>query len=142
MRYYSKATGSTYLDSLHSRMPDDVVPITEDRYLEVFANRPLGKVCGHDQEGLPILIDIPALTPVERAEEERGWRDEQISAILWLRERHRDQLDLNQSSTLTADQFNELLNYIRQLRDWPQSSDFPLTQARPVKPEWIAKQIE
>ena len=140
MRYYSKTTGSTYLDSLHSTMPDDVVPITEDRYLEVFANRPLGKACGHDDEGLPILIDPPALTSVERAEQERGWRDEQINRILWLRERHRDQLDLNQSPTLTADQFNELLTYIRDLRDWPQSLEFPSADARPVKPDWIAEQ--
>ncbi|CAI8890981.1 Phage tail protein [Pseudomonas sp. IT-347P] len=142
MRYYSKATGSTYLDTLHSNMPDDVVPITEDRYLEVFANRPLGKVCGHDDDGLPILIDPPAQTPFERAEQERGWRDEQINAILWLRERHRDQLDLNQLPTLTAAQFNELLTYIRNLRDWPQSSEFPSAGARPVEPAWIVEQPE
>lgn len=142
MRYYSKTTGSTYLDSLHSTMPGDVVPMTEERYLEVFANRPLGKACGHDDEGLPILIDPPALTPFQRAEQERGWRDEQINAILWLRERHRDQLDLNQLPTLTSEQFNELLTYIRNLRDWPQSSEFPSAEARPVEPDWIVQQPE
>ncbi|MDX9673129.1 MULTISPECIES: phage tail assembly chaperone [unclassified Pseudomonas] len=142
MRYYSKTTGSTYLDTVHSSMPDDVRPIPEARYLEVFANRPLGKICAHDEEGLPVLIDRPALSPAESAEQERSWRNEQIKAVLWLRDRHRDQHDSAQLQTLSADQFNELLTYIRDLRDWPQSPSFPSRDLRPVAPAWVIDPLQ
>ena len=140
MRYYSQSTGCTYLDRVHSVMPDDVIQISDALYHEVFANPAPGKVRSHDESGLPILIDLPGLTSEERAEQERVWRDEQINSVLWLRERHRDQLDLNQTASLTTEQFSELLIYIRNLRDWPQSSEFPSADARPVAPTWIAGQ--
>lgn len=56
MRFYSQTTGSTYLSEIHSVMPDDVVRITEDRFLSVIANPAPDMVREHDIEGLPILI--------------------------------------------------------------------------------------
>lgn len=79
--------------------------------------------------------------PVQ-AENERLWRDGVIADIRWLRERHRDEQDLQQEPTLTADQFGELLAYLQQLRYWPQSPDFPDSEQRPVAPAWIADQAE
>lgn len=140
MRYYSKSTDCTYLERVHSVMPDDVIEISDALYQEVFANPMLGKIRSVDESGLPILIDPPGLTPEEREKQERSWRDEQIDSVLWLRERHRDQIDLNQTPSLTTEQFSELLIYIRNLRDWPQSADFPSAEARPVVPSWIAQQ--
>lgn len=64
MRYYSKTTGNTYLSFMHGEhMPEDALPITDARYLEVIANPAPGKVRGHDDEGLPILIDAPTYVP-------------------------------------------------------------------------------
>ncbi|MEN5045605.1 hypothetical protein SAMN05660659_00758 [Pseudomonas sp. LAMO17WK12:I6] len=140
MRYYSKSTDCTYLDRVHSVMPDDVIQISDALYQEVFANPAFGKVRSQDENGLPILIDPPELTSEERAKQERSWRDKQINSVLWLRERHRDQLDLNQTASLTTEQFSELLIYIRNLRDWPQSAAFPSPESRPVVPSWIAEQ--
>ncbi|TDL95675.1 phage tail protein [Stutzerimonas stutzeri ATCC 17588 = LMG 11199] len=57
MRFYSKHTGATYLESVHAQMPADAVPIAEDRYQLVIANPTLGKMRSHDGDGLPILID-------------------------------------------------------------------------------------
>ncbi|MFJ2488037.1 phage tail protein [Pseudomonas sp. NPDC087639] len=142
MRYYSKSTDCTYLDRVHSVMPDDVIEISDALYQEVFANPMLGKIRSLDESGLPILIDPPGLTSEEREKLERSWRDEQINTVLWLRERHRDQLDLNQTPSLTTEQFSELLIYIRSLRDWPQSPDFPSAEARPIVPSWIAEQTQ
>ena len=63
-RYYSKETGSTYIDAVHgASMPPDVVLITDARYLEVIGNPSPGKIRSHDAEGLPILIDPPAYVP-------------------------------------------------------------------------------
>lgn len=62
-RHYSAKTGSTYLDGIHSEIPADAVPITEERYLSVIANPSPGKVRSHDANGLPILIDPPVYVP-------------------------------------------------------------------------------
>lgn len=142
MRYYSKSTGSVYLGNVHDTMPIDVVPFPDARYLEVIANPEPGKVRGHGEDGLPILIAPPAQTLVERSELERVWRNVEIESVKWLRERHRDQLDIGEDTTLTAEQFSELLTYIRNLRDWPQSPEFPSVDSRPVKPVWISEQAQ
>ncbi len=63
-RYYSKSTGCTYVHAIHGdQMPDDAVPITDQRYSEVIANPAAGKIRSHDTHGLPILIDPPPVAP-------------------------------------------------------------------------------
>lgn len=140
-RYYSQATGCTYLKSVHGEnMPSDVVAITEGVYLAVIANPAPGKIRSHDAAGLPVLIDPPPATADELAERERQWRDGELVAVTWLRDRHRDQLDIGADTTLTTEQFAELLLYMQQLRDWPQSGAFPDSAQRPAPPPWIAEQ--
>src|SRR5690606_28386362 len=72
---------------------------------------------------------------------ERAWRDQQIAAVEWLRNRHRDQLEIGAPTTLTAGQYQELLQYMQDLRDWPQSAEFPAQEYRPQPPEWLAGQL-
>jgi len=141
-RFYSPSTGCTYLLSVHGEnMPGDVLEIAESVYLSVIGSPAPGKIRAHDEKGLPYLIDAP--TPVlDPSAREREWRDGELSAVMWLRERHRDQLEISDSATLTAEQFNMLLVYMQALRDWPQSPDFPDSQHRPTAPEWIAEQHE
>ncbi|MQA52570.1 hypothetical protein [Pseudomonas piscis] len=79
----------------------------------------------------------PLLDP---ATEERNWRDVELISLLWLRERHRDQIEIEAPTTLTVDQFKELLKHIQALRNWPQSPDFPQIEHRPVAPPWLAEQ--
>ncbi|KJJ96010.1 phage tail assembly chaperone [Pseudomonas tussilaginis] len=143
-RFYSQSTGSTYLSSLHHTMPDDVVPIDEARYSEVIANPDPAKVRSHDADGLPVLIDAPVYVPtvVELEAAERIWRDSQVTTTEWLVTRHRDEQDMQQSTTLTAEQFAALLVYRQMLRDWPQDSRFPYSDFRPVEPPWIAEQAQ
>ncbi|MFG7339436.1 phage tail protein [Pseudomonas aeruginosa] len=62
-RFYSKESGCTYLEGIHSNMPADVVMISEERYWAVIANPDSGKVRSHDADGLPILIDPPIYVP-------------------------------------------------------------------------------
>lgn len=82
------------------------------------------------------------LSPGQIADNERAWRDGQLSSVKWLRERHRDQQDIGGACTLTDDQFQELLVYMQSLRDWPQSPGFPEQTLRPVPPDWIASQTQ
>ena len=68
---------------------------------------------------------------------ERAWRDAELAALVWLRDRHRDQLELGAATTLTPEQFGELLVFMQALRDWPQSAAFPDSSARPVPPAFL-----
>jgi hypothetical protein len=140
-RYYSQATGCTYLLGLHTSMPADVVEISEALFLSAICNPAPGKTLAHDEQGLPYLVDAPEPLP-DLAAQERAWRDSELSALMWLRERHRDQLEISEAPTLTVEQFNELLVYMQALRDWPQSPDFPSVEMRPVAPDWIAGQTQ
>lgn len=140
-RFYSQSTGTTYLSGVHAQIPSDAIEISEALYLSVIGNPEPGKVRAHDERGLPYLIDAPQ--PVlDLALQERAWRDEELLAVMWLRERHRDQLEIAGPATLSTEQFSELLVYMQALRDWPQSPDFPDNQHRPVAPSWIAEQTQ
>jgi len=69
MRFYSQATGSTFLTDIHGdTMPADAVPITDALYLAVIADPAPGKIRSHDAAGLPILIDPPQPSSDELAE--------------------------------------------------------------------------
>lgn len=84
----------------------------------------------------------PTVGPIESAAVGRTWRNGVIESIKWLRERHRDEVDLGLGTTLSADRFIELLNYLQSLRDWPLSEGFPAPQSRPAPPLWITEQTE
>lgn len=120
-------------------IPEEVLPVTRKVFEQTLIK----------QSGAPYLtaegeIEFRAIDPLtaeERAaSNERAWRDNKLEAVKWLRERHRDEQDLEQATTLNTDQFAELLTYMQQLRDWPQAKKFPETKYRPVAPEWIATQ--
>lgn len=82
MRYYSKTTGTTYLDGVHTDIPADAVDISEERYQQVIANPEQGKIRSHDDDGLPILIDRPPYVPTreEMMVHIDSQRDERISS--------------------------------------------------------------
>lgn len=90
-----------------------------------------------DAEVQAYIVQAAAPLPADSSAE-RAWRDGELVAVMWLRERHRDQLEIEAPTTLTGEQFKELLVYLQALRDWPQSADFPNTLHRPAAPPWIA----
>ena len=138
-RFYSKTTLTTYLEGLHRVMPADAKEISEARYLEVLGNPAPGKVRDHDADGLPILVDPP---PEDLAALERAWRDSEILRVQWLRDRHRDEQELNRPTSITPEQFVELLDYMQALRDWPIQAEFPAESSRPVPHAWVAEQSQ
>lgn len=139
-RFYSAQTGCCYLDTL-GKIPADAIEIPDAIYDAVIKNPAPGKVRSHDSRGLPILVDAPEVV-IDLESNERTWRDTELASVMWLRERHRDQVEISEQTTLTAEQFAELLVYMQALRDWPQASEFPDSLYRPVPPSWIAQQVE
>lgn len=136
--FYSMSTGNAYPPGFQDGMPGDAIEITKEIFLSVIANPPAGKVRGHDLDGVPILVDAPADDPGQSS---RNWRDMEIKRVQWLRDRHRDELDIGLESTLTAEQFRQILVYIQALRDWPEASGFPADDSRPIAPGWIAELV-
>ncbi len=55
----------------------------------------------------------------------RGQRDAHINSVLWMRERHTDELALGKEPTLTPEQYTALLTYIQALRDLPSQPGAP-----------------
>ncbi|MGR6656054.1 phage tail assembly chaperone [Pseudomonas mosselii] len=77
------------------------------------------------------------LTAADLISRERAWRDIELTRVVWLRDRHRDQLEAGMDTEFTQPQFTELLHYLQALRDWPQSAVFPDISARPVQPAFL-----
>lgn len=131
MYFYSPSKNGLYVSVIHRQMPDDCIEISQERYAVL-----KGQQLYVNDAGEPD-IRIDALDP---AQQERAWRDAELARVAWLRDRHRDELDLNLGTTLTAEQFAILLAYIQSLRDWPATELFPDAAQRPEPPSWLAIQ--
>ena len=55
----------------------------------------------------------------------RDERNRRLAACAWIVERHRDQLDNGEATTLTDEQYRAWLGYRQALRDLPQHPGFP-----------------
>ncbi|WP_154845358.1 phage tail assembly chaperone [Pseudomonas fluorescens] len=142
MIFYSASTGGFYDSDLHSVIPDDRVQITKDERATLISGESEGKVIFAGEHGIPSLAERLPATSDDLAKLERKWRDGELASVLWLRERHRDQQEVGGDTSLSPEQFAELLVYLQALRDWPQASEFPDSLYRPVPPSWIAQQVE
>lgn len=80
----------------------------------------------------------PAPTIEELFDMLRGFRDARISAVLWMRERHADELELGKETSLTPEQYTALLTYIQALRDIPAQPGAPWDGGGELTP-WPAK---
>lgn len=141
--YASAETQSFYIEGLHHDIPLDAIEITEELYESLL----IGRSSGMDVDFTmtpPALKDkaVLELTIEQLAAIERRWRDAEVNSTEWLVNRHRDELDMQQSPTLETAQYTELLEYRQALRDWPQTGLFPDVSQRPVAPPWIAEQIQ
>lgn len=89
-----------------------------------------------DETGEIVKRPLPEPTP-DYVRTERFWRDTELHANEWMVTRHRDELDLNRSTSLLDVQYIELLTYRQALRDWPSDDAFPGSDHRPAQPEWM-----
>ena len=136
-RFYSCTTGNTYLSGYHTSLPCDAVEIDDERYESVIANPAAGTERSHDEQGLPILIESTPLSGEQALIEAKAWRDKEFDRVVWLRDRHRDEVELMKATTLSDSEYLTLLNYLQALRKWPQAKKFPSKRSRPKKPAWM-----
>lgn len=81
-----------------------------------------------------VISKHPLELDFDRASAARAWRDTELIRVAWLRDRHRDEVDMLLPTTLTTEQFAELLGYMQSLRDWPLAENFPDDSKRPPIP--------
>ncbi|OLF55244.1 phage tail assembly chaperone [Pseudomonas chlororaphis] len=122
-------------------IPSDAIEITRAEKILLLAGEARGQDIAIGDNGRPVLVE-PTPDPEAIVNQERWWRDAELDRVKWLRERHRDELELSQPTSLKADQYSELLAYMQLLRDWPQSPDFPDHVHRPVAPGWIESETQ
>ncbi|MCE4058467.1 phage tail assembly chaperone [Pseudomonas sp. Au-Pse12] len=139
---YSFEAASWYHPDYNAEIPVDAVKVEQSLRDELLAGVGIDTVIVKGKNGMPELGPRPPAPPDQLMARERRWRDAELAAVMWLRERHRDQLEIEAPVTLTGEQFKELLLYMQALRDWPQSADFPDVQRRPSAPPWIAEQTQ
>lgn len=140
--FSSQSARGFYDDAINTVIPADAVEISRELHAEIIAGPGNGKLIEWRDDSIPFLIDRPMPSTTEMAAIERLWRDGELDATEWLRNRHRDQLDLGVTTTLSGEQFTELLQYLQALRDWPAVEAFPDSAQRPVAPPWIAEQTQ
>lgn len=137
--FASKSERTFYDSSIHDSMPADVVEISADAHMALLIGESQGRVICWEGS-CPMLIDPPSLDSEELAAIERAWRDAQLTLTDPLVSRHRDEVEEGGLTSITAEQYTELQAYRRQLRDWPQGSQFPLVEHRPPAPTWLSAQ--
>lgn len=94
---YSRSTGGFYREDIHgANIPDDALPVSQERYNSVIANPTPGKVLSHDSDGLPILIDPPPPLPLTlkqvEAERLRAYADPITGSDRYFSEAQRETL--------------------------------------------------
>ncbi|OLS59609.1 phage tail assembly chaperone [Pseudomonas putida] len=138
---FSVSTECFYDPKIHEQIPDDAIEVTLEEFQQLSTERNAGKRIVYEGGKLLVMEREPVVLSQEEIEaKERVWRDSAIADAQWLRDRHRDELELGLTTTLTAERFTELLVYLQALRDWPQSASFPEIEERPVSLPWMLKQ--
>ncbi len=81
------------------------------------------------------------MNPITTLREVRRMRDSSIELTDWIVMRHRDELDIGGETTLTAQEFAEVLAYRSALRNFPKTLEYVNLETDeivwPTKPECI-----
>ncbi|TKJ64782.1 phage tail protein [Pseudomonas sp. CFBP13506] len=100
-----------------------------------------GSVLAPGDNGRPSTAPAPGPTVVELKSRERTIRDRALLLTDPLISRHRDEVEAQRATTLTAEQYQQLQGYRQDLRDWPESEHFPAIEYRPEEPVWLADHL-
>lgn len=138
--FYSPSTGAFYDDTFwDAPMPDDAGEVTPERHAELLEATTRGQVIQAGLDGAPVALDAPAPPAEAVAIVVRRRRDAEIARLRWFVERHRDEITLGVTTTLTPEDFALVLQHIQLLRDLPDQAGFPTDVEWPtLAPELFA----
>ncbi|MGS4930350.1 hypothetical protein ACVDHJ_01745 [Aeromonas sp. 25-281] len=133
--YYSPKTGGLYCAYAHKDIPADAEEIPSALYTELINAPSLGYVVSSDKPWRAVPV---AITDEMKAADARRRRDDAITSVMWVAERHRDQTQLQIDTSISEAQFVDLLAFIQVLRDWPALPGWPDIDI-PLPPDWLAE---
>lgn len=133
--YFAASTGAFYDTSLWTaELPADAVLIEREAYDAQLAAEATGLHRGVAEDGRPVAVEPPPPPTEELAAQARRRRDQEIAAIQWLIERHRGEVSLGRTTTLTNEDYLLVLQHAQDLRDVPEQEAFPTDIEWPVLP--------
>lgn len=134
--FFSKSVGNFVDDTIWAKLPDDAVEVSQEDYRAFVEARNDGtKMVIGDEQGYPILVDMPPPSTEQLAADARRLRDSKLAAIQWRIDRYRSQSDLRITTTDSMETYLELLKYQQALRDVPSQEGFPQTVVWPEEPK-------
>lgn len=137
--YDSEGNIVAYYDSVDSPVPAgaNAIEITVEQWQACLT------VPGWTVTNGSLVAPMPpseAALAAEAAALARDERDRAITATDWMVARHRDEVEAQTVTSLSLDQFKELMTYRQALRDWPDGAGFPRDESRPAAPDWLSDQ--
>lgn len=133
--YFSTSTGAFYdLSFWTADLPEDAVLIDGETHTAQLTAEASGLHRAGDAGGNPVAVEPPPPTIEELAAHARRRRDQEIAAIQWLIERHRGEVTLGRTTSLTHEDYLLVLQHAQDLRDVPEQEAFPTDIEWPVLP--------
>jgi len=121
----------------------ELVDVPHEEHDEIYRELSLGgSILVPGKNGRPSTAPAPPPTVEDLKNRERVIRDRALLLTDPLIARHRDELEAERPTTLTAEQYKQLQGYRQDLRDWPESEHFPAVEYRPGQPAWLAEQLQ
>jgi hypothetical protein len=125
--FFSKETMGFYLTEFHTvdEIPTDAVEITPEYYEDIIQkHNSENLIITSDDNGYPILT-TPEYSDLELAESVRYGRNNLLKKSEYLISRHKEQLEAEIPTTITSEDYMNLLHYRQNLRDITRQLNFP-----------------
>lgn len=71
MHYYSPSTCGFYFDGIHSKIPQDAVELSDEKYEQLLAAQESGKQITVDEQGLPVAVEMSVVLSEQEQIEQR-----------------------------------------------------------------------
>lgn len=132
--YFSAARLGFFLEDLkeiyvkNGSWPVDVVEVSTEVWGIFSGGLPRGMTVGADSNGHPVLVDVPP-EDEDKVNQERAWRDGELNRADV--ELYKVQ-DSDPKAVGTVGMWRE---YRRELRIWPEHTNFTIKESRPVAPD-------
>lgn len=114
--------------------PEDAIEVSAETHQEFGINQPPdGKQRCFSRGKFKWVKEVISLENMKVSA--NLWRTAMLNKTDGIVARHRDQIDMEEDTTLTGAEFKELLQFRKSIRDWPDEKTYPKT--RPSTPTSI-----
>ncbi|WP_051183053.1 tail fiber assembly protein [Desulfocurvibacter africanus] len=138
--FYSATLSGFGVAGLHA-IPSDAVEITTEEHRALLDAQSQGCSIQPGPGGRPVAVKPPAPSIEHLSAAIRAERDRRLAAVLWMRDRHRDEQELGLPATLDIGRYSALMTYIQALRDLPEQAGFPWAGPEDAACPWPSEPV-